>query len=131
MSIRLNLVVIRVADLERARRFYEALGLNFTVEQHGRGPEHLAAELSGLVFEVYPMGNSLSTVGVRLGFRVDSVMTTLAAVQQCGAQVVVPPSESPWGWRTVVVDPEGHRVEISQGGENANFGTHPTEGGTP
>ena len=39
MDTKLNLVVIRAAELERSQRFYEALGLRFSHEQHGRGPE--------------------------------------------------------------------------------------------
>jgi catechol 2,3-dioxygenase-like lactoylglutathione lyase family enzyme len=109
-------VVIRVADLERAQRFYEALGLRFARERHGSGPEHLAAELGAVVFEVYPRGNGSPTSGVRLGFRVASVAAAVAAVQSLGAEIAVPPAESPWGLRAVVVDPDGHRVEVSQAG---------------
>ena len=38
----LNLVVIRASDLERAARFYAALGIRLSRERHGSGPEHLA-----------------------------------------------------------------------------------------
>jgi predicted enzyme related to lactoylglutathione lyase len=114
MGASLNLVVIRVSDLEATQRFYEALGLHFAHERHGNGAEHLATELGGVVFEVYPRGNSPVTTGVRLGFRVASVTAIVAAVQQFGAEVVTPPTEGPWGLRAVVVDPEGHRVELIQ-----------------
>lgn len=38
----LSLLVLRAADVERTRGFYEALGLVFTREQHGSGPVHSA-----------------------------------------------------------------------------------------
>lgn len=38
----LNLVVIRSVDLDRAEKFYNALGLLFERHSHGIGPEHLA-----------------------------------------------------------------------------------------
>lgn len=50
----LTLVVIRSADLARAEAFYTALGLTFTRERHGAGPEHLVCQLGGTTFEIYP-----------------------------------------------------------------------------
>jgi len=114
MAASLNLIVIRVSDLEAARRFYECLGLRFAVEQHGNGPKHLAAELPGMVFEIYPRSNGPTTAGVRLGFRVDSVAAAVSAAQQLGVEVASPPQETARGVRAVVVDPDGHRVELSQ-----------------
>lgn len=117
MDTTLNLVVIRAAELERSQRFYEALGLRFSREQHGRGPEHLAAELGSLVFEIYPRGNGPDTAGVRLGLQVASVEAAVSAVQQLGVEVATPPADGPWGYRAVIVDPDGHRVEVSQASE--------------
>ena len=53
-DVSLNLVVIRSPDIERACRFYSALGLAFTKHAHGTGPEHYACEIGGIVFEIYP-----------------------------------------------------------------------------
>ncbi|MCI0643166.1 MAG: VOC family protein [Gemmataceae bacterium] len=117
MSISLNLLVIRGADIARAQRFYEALGLRFTREQHGKGPEHLAAELDGVVFEIYPLGKGPATDGVRLGFRVPSIESALSSLQQEGAHVATPPVPGPWGLRAVVIDPDGHKVELAQADE--------------
>lgn len=52
---RLNLVVIRSANLPQAVRFYEAIGLRFERESHGSGPVHYASVAEGRVFELYPM----------------------------------------------------------------------------
>jgi lactoylglutathione lyase len=119
MDIKLNLVVIRAAELERSERFYEAFGLRFSREQHGRGPEHLAAELVGLVFEIYPRGSGPDTAGVRLGFQVASVEAAVSELQKLGAEVANPSVDGPWGFRAVVVDPDGHRVEVSQASESS------------
>ena len=48
---RLDLLAIRVQDMEIARRFYEAIGLSFSPERHGKGPEHFASKSLGWVFE--------------------------------------------------------------------------------
>lgn len=114
MGTVLDLVVLRAADLEQSRRFYEALGLRFACERHGNGPEHLAARSGGLVFELYPQGSGPATAGMRLGFRVTSVEAAVSAVQQLGAKVAMPAAEGPWGLRAVVIDPDGHQVEVRQ-----------------
>lgn len=111
---RLNLVVIRCANIDFSAAFYAALGLSFTKELHGSGPEHYASQHDGLVFEIYPAKQGSSSAGVRIGFEVRSVDETVAAATQLGAAIVTPPSDSPWGRRAVVSDPDGHRIELSQ-----------------
>jgi lactoylglutathione lyase len=108
----LNLVVIRSADLERSRLFYETLGLRFTLERHGSGPEHLAADAGAVVFEIYPRGTGPESSGTRIGFRVPSLADVVSAAQASGAKVVSPPAESPWGMRAVLMDPDEHRIEL-------------------
>src|SRR5262245_44026865 len=109
----LRLLVIRPADLERARLFYEALGLRFTSEKHADGPEHLAARIGDVVFEIYPLENSASS-GVRIGFQVPSVEAAVAAIRMQGAEILSPPKHGRWGFRAVAVDPDGHRVELTE-----------------
>src|SRR5260370_42127152 len=85
-DLALNLVVIRSADLERAARFYGALGLSFVKEKHGDGPEHYAGEIGPTVFEIYPCtSEARSSAGVRFGFRVPSLEAALAALTAQGA----------------------------------------------
>ena len=117
MSVTVNLVVIRSDDLDRSRHFYEALGIQFSTERHGNGPEHLAAELGGVVFEIYPRGKGPATRGLLLGFRVASVAAGLAATGNLGAVVATLPKYGPWGLRAAVIDPDGHRVELTQADE--------------
>jgi lactoylglutathione lyase len=112
MNPAFNLVVIRCSDLAQSRRFYEALGLRFDVERHGSGPEHFSADVGGVVFELYPRGTGPASTGVRIGFRVPSLAAAVRAAQDCGAKVVSPPTEGPWGLRAVLADPDEHRVEL-------------------
>lgn len=65
-SPRLNLVVLRSPDIERARRFYEALGLAFFRHRHGKGAEHYASENGLFVFEIYPAAAPLKSGANRL-----------------------------------------------------------------
>lgn len=115
MSARLNLLVLRVADLERAAAFYRELGLDFARHAHGKGPEHLAAEGEGLVFELYPATEQHpASSSARLGFAVDDVDAAFAKLTAVpGAKGVSPPKDSEWGRRAVVADPDQHRVELT------------------
>jgi lactoylglutathione lyase len=114
-DIALNLVVLRSEDIDRAAAFYSRLGLRFSRHRHGAGAEHLAAETEGFVFELYPRAaGGKSTLGTRIGFRVPSVDSVIAALADYPAAVLVPAADSEWGRRAVVADPDGHRVEISQ-----------------
>ncbi len=111
---RLNLIVLRVADIDRSAAFYQPLGLVFDRHSHGAGPEHLAAALGDVVFELYPASDKQPvTASVRIGFSVDDLDLT---IQRCmavpDAKLVSPPQNSEWGYRAVVADPDGHRVEL-------------------
>jgi lactoylglutathione lyase len=114
-NITLNLIVLKSSDIARAAAFYTRLGLQFSRHRHGNGPEHYAAELSGGVFELYPASSDgPSTLGTRVGFRVPSVDAVLAALSEYPDAVMAPARDSEWGRRAVVVDPDGHRIELLQ-----------------
>ncbi|MFN3165426.1 MAG: VOC family protein [Phycisphaeraceae bacterium] len=113
--INLNLVVILSSDIDKAEQFYKELGLFFEREQHGNGPEHLAAcgEAGGVVFEIYPLGpKHQPTTSTRLGFSIDDVDAYIERLTELGGSVVSTPKDSEWGRRAVIKDPDGHTVEL-------------------
>jgi lactoylglutathione lyase len=120
-TARVNLVVLRVADIDRAAAFYALLGVAFSKHAHGNGPMHYAAECGGVVFELYPATEEQAvSSSARIGFAVgdvDDVAAKLGAV--AGARLVTAPKDSEWGRRAVVADPDGHRVELVAGGGGA------------
>jgi predicted enzyme related to lactoylglutathione lyase len=110
----LALLVLRVSDIPTAVEFYWALGLTFQREQHGTGPQHFSTVLNGTVFELYPASDRFPVSTARIGFTVDSIATVLEQLQSLNAEVLTEPRQTPWGLRTVVADPDGHRVELIQ-----------------
>jgi lactoylglutathione lyase len=111
----LNLVVIRSIDLEKAVKFYQTIGLIFEKHQHGNGLEHFASKSGQAIFEIYPQtARSESTIGTRLGFQVFDIDSLVISLQKEDVKVIVKPIASEWGRRAVVVDPDGHRVELIQ-----------------
>ena len=115
-ALSLNLVVIRATDLERARVFYEAIGLRFIPEKHGTGPEHFACDLNGVIIELYPRKSTgpVAADAVRLGFVVADLEDIVKRVASIGGQINQPLSQSDWGLRAVVCDPDGYRVELTE-----------------
>lgn len=108
----LNLLVLRAKQPEKLAAFYSTLGLEFHEEQHGSGPKHFCSVQNGSIFEIYPLKNSAEgTQNTRLGFAVDSIDRVIDAIQD-RARVLMPATNSAWGRRAVVIDPEGHRVEL-------------------
>ncbi len=111
---RVNLVVLRVADIDRSAAFYQLLGFEFSKHAHGTGPQHYASDADGFVFELYPataeQGVSSST---RIGFAVANVDDAAAKLSSFSdAKLVTAAKDSEWGRRAVVADPDGHRIEL-------------------
>src|SRR4051812_20570871 len=112
LQIRLEYVVLRCADLERSRAFYQALGLKLEAEQHGRGAPHYSTKIGEVVVELYPLGEKPSS-GLRLGLHVRHLEITVAMLKAVGADIVradlaasVPSA--------VIRDPDGHEVAIRE-----------------
>ena len=112
----LNLLVIRATDPSNLARFYSLLGLKFVEEKHESGPPHLSCDLGSSVFEIYPLGSKgQPTTGARLGFAVQSLAETLRNLASLGSsKILQPPHETEWGLTAVVLDPEGHKVELRE-----------------
>jgi catechol 2,3-dioxygenase-like lactoylglutathione lyase family enzyme len=95
----LNLLVLYTSDVAACRTFYAELGLTFTTERHGNGPEHAAAHLAGgAVLEIYPAGRHSPTGTLRLGL-------TLSAGYGERFHIC--------GGRHLLRDPDGRAVEIT------------------
>jgi lactoylglutathione lyase len=114
-EVHLNLVVIRSIDLEKAVNFYQIIGLHFKKHRHGKGLEHFACELGQITFEIYPQTDQADiTTGTRLGFQVSDLASLVIRLQKEDITVITKPTASEWGKRSVVIDPDGHRVELIQ-----------------
>lgn len=114
MPTRPNLTVIRCADIEAAAMFYRMIELEFEKHRHGTGPEHYAASDGIWTFELYPASARFpASISARIGFSVDSCDDVIERLRAAGFSIETAPTDSPWGRRAVVLDPDGHRVELS------------------
>ncbi|MFN7587764.1 MAG: VOC family protein [Planctomycetota bacterium] len=110
-NLELDHLVLRCHDLDRSRAFYEALGMAFAREQHGRGPLHFAYHLGTVVLELYPATADASGP-IRIGLRVTNVRATLAAATAAGGTVVRDHAhaEAP---SAVVRAPDGNEIALT------------------
>ncbi len=122
MEQRLSLVTLGVADLERATRFYEALGWQpnrdadgVTFFQTGGivvalwGRSELAEDSA--VVDSGGWGGVTLAQNVRDPAEVDAVLT---AAEQAGGTIGRPGAKTFWGgYSGIFVDPDGHPWEIA------------------
>jgi catechol 2,3-dioxygenase-like lactoylglutathione lyase family enzyme len=115
MKLSINLLVLRCASIEETKKFYELLGFKFCREQHGKGPEHFAAENYGFVLELYPLSASQSPDNIRIGFSTPSMAEISGNLLHTSDVTVI---KKPYGFNKqlimLVQDPDGRKVEISQ-----------------
>ena len=108
-----KLFVIRSDDIDMSVAFYRCLGVVFQEERHGSGPRHFAADLGGMIFEIYPTTKpEVVDRTTRLGFAVSDLSSIITALRELGTTIVTEPGDSRWGLRTVLRDPDGRCVEL-------------------
>ncbi len=111
----LNLIVIRSLEPSRTLNFYQKLGMNFQQEQHGSGPVHWAADLDGIVLEIYPAKSANEVdAATQLGFDVNDAVSVLDALRLSNIEIVSDLKQTTWGLRAIVRDSDGRSVELVQ-----------------
>ncbi len=112
--VNLHLIVIRTGQPDLLKSQYELLGLKFTYHRHGMGPYHYSAEMEGLVFEIYPLKDSLEKTdgSLRLGFSVADPGLTLERVRKSDWIIKSELKETAWGKLAVIQDLDGRKVEL-------------------
>jgi predicted lactoylglutathione lyase len=123
MKQRVSLITLGVADLGRARGFYEALGWTT-----GAGPEDdvVFFQAGDMVVALWDrtklaedsqVGDSGGWGGVALALNFDSeheVDTAIEEARAAGARIAREPAETFWGgYSGLFVDPDGHPWEIA------------------
>jgi predicted enzyme related to lactoylglutathione lyase len=121
---RLIEVELRVADLERALRFYRDLvGLPFgDIETHeGDDTQHAHATWGDwderrefLMLNLYPAGAAGPTKA-SIGLAVDDLDAVHARLVGAGAVVTLAPERRPWGTSATYRDPDGNTLSLTEG----------------
>jgi hypothetical protein len=120
---RVSLVTLGVSDLERARRFYEALGWTTGAAP---GDDVVFFQAVGMIVALWDraslaedsgISDSGGWGGVTLAHNVRSpeeVDAVLAEAERAGASIPRPGGETFWGgYSGIFVDPDGHPWEVA------------------
>ena len=111
----INLIVLKVQNIERSKIFYSQFGLIFQSEQHGNGPQHYSCIINGLVFELYPASTNLNnpTQNIRLGFHVENLSQLFETIFDA-EKIITPPQNTLFGFRAVIMNHDGHIIELTE-----------------
>lgn len=124
MEPRVSLVTLGVADLARARAFYEKLG--FRASSVGGG-DVVFFQAGGMALSLFPReslacdaglpagGEGFSGIALAHNVRTrEAVAETIAEAVAAGGKVVKPSQEAFWGGQSgYFADPDGHLWEVA------------------
>jgi catechol 2,3-dioxygenase-like lactoylglutathione lyase family enzyme len=123
MEQRLSLVTLGVADLDRARRFYETLGWR----RSNKEAEVVFFQAGGMVLALWSRDSLAEDArvpaagsgfrGIALAYNTRSraeVDAVLAEAKAAGGQILKPAEDAFWGGYTgYFADPDGHLWEVA------------------
>jgi predicted lactoylglutathione lyase len=123
MEQRLSLITLGISDLDRARRFYEALGWSTGAEQ---GDDVAFFQAGGMVFALWDraklaedsvVNDSGGWGGVTLAYctrSTEEVDRVIEEARKAGATIGREPGETFWGgYSGIFIDPDGHPWEVA------------------
>ena len=106
----INLIVLNCKNLEESIAFYEALGLKFKEEQHGKSPVHYSCQLENVLLELYPTDKEANR-SIKLGFRVDNIDEILTKLPK---YVYNQKRDTQYGPMAILKDPDGMWILLSE-----------------
>jgi len=123
MKQRLNVITLGVTDLERARRFYEALGWTTGADP---GDDVVFFQAGEMVVALWDRARLAAdscveeapgwggvTLAVNFGSR-EEVDAVTEEARAAGARIGREPAETFWGgYNAVFIDPDGHPWEVA------------------
>ena len=120
---RISLVTLGVDDIERSKRFYEALGWSGT---GGEGGSPVFIQAGGMILALWgradlaedsAVSDNGGWGGITLAHNVrnrEEVDAITEEARSVGAEVLREPAETFWGgYNALWADPDGHRWEIA------------------
>lgn len=131
MPTRLIEIELRVADVERSRRFYRDLigvavgelethGADGEPHAHATWGEWSATDPSLLMLNLYPAADASATTS-HIGFVVDDLNAVDERLRAAGTAVVRAPQDLPWGRTATYRDPDGNSVSLTQSPERSRL----------
>jgi hypothetical protein len=123
MEPRVSIITIAVGDLDRATRFYEAMGLT----RHAGITDGVAFfQMGGVILGLFPRESAEADSGITFGTAPSAIYLAyntrsdaevddvLAMAEKAGGRIVKPAGRAFWGgWYGYFADTEGHVWEVA------------------
>ncbi len=111
--MKIYLFVYYVEDIEKTKKFFTKLGIEFKEAKHGDAPTHYSTKLGDTVFEIYPVDKGCAPTHFRLGLDLSS----LGKLSDESLKFIKENSESIQSlgngqFYSVVTDPVGNKIEV-------------------
>jgi uncharacterized protein len=123
MEQRMSLITLGISDLDRARKFYEALGWATDAEE---ADDVVFFQAGGMILALWDRGklaeDSVVTDnggwgGITLAYNTrstDEVDQVIEEARKAGATIGREPAETFWGgYSAIFIDPDGHPWEVA------------------
>ena len=109
----INAILIESSNLSRSVEFYNGLGINLTIHDHGGG-QHAEADIDDCHFAIFPGGKEFSQKpNVRFSFHVPDLEECYKQLCEKGYKFESKPISQPFGGITAnLTDPDGNRVTL-------------------
>lgn len=117
MSLLITSITINTPQLQNMLGFYQIIGFQFTEMKVDKGSEMHRALHKGVEFSLYANRNvdASRVPSLQLGFQVTDLVATVAKLKEIpGANCILDPTQMPDGMKAVVLDPDGHAIELSE-----------------
>ena len=110
-------ITITTPHLQDMLGFYRIIGFQFRAAKVEKGSEIYKALHNGVEFSLYKTANPLKSQipSLQLGFLVTNLDATVEQLKNVpGATCILDPTEMPDGKKAIILDPDGHSIELAE-----------------
>ena len=97
--------------------FYRLIGFQFNATKVDKGSEVYRALHDGVEFSLYSIKSAQKSQipSLQLGFQITEIEATVAKLKSIpGAMCILDPTDMPDGKKSIILDPDGHSIELCQ-----------------
>lgn len=117
MSMAFTSITINTAHLQDMLNFYTVIGFHFDVHSVKLGNVVHRAHYQGFEFSLCSINKEIRThiPSLQLGFTVSNIDAVVSQLNKVpGAMSILDPTDMEEGRRAIVLDPDGHSVDLCQ-----------------
>lgn len=117
MGLLITSITINTSHLQDMLAFYRIIGFQFTVSKVEKGSEVHRAVHNGVEFSLYSINKVQNSIipNLQLGFKITDLEKAIEELAKVpGSICILDPTEMPDGKKAIVLDPDGHSIELCE-----------------